>query len=475
MLLLTDRSDFTLDSYRRVAWEGEPVEVGQDALERIAERRSSLERLVENNPDRHYYGTTTTPGEGVKTVLTEEQRRAFLDQGLTNWVFGDPVPQRVARGVVFARLINLIEGHAGVRRTVVEAVAACLDGRELVLPSRGHLWEIGVPGPLYEGLVERVGRLEMKEPNGLSNGCPAATALLCDLTIASQNRFTLALQAMALGAEALLAPHEHYLEEVGELWGDEDEKDAMARLRELLQSAATERRPYQAPVSFRIIPRMLGVALRSQHMAEKASTTMLRAVSHNPVYVPPAEGRPDGDIWSTGGYHPAQAIQAMDGLAYAWANLCQLCCHQSVRLATDDYGLQAKNATGWDVSRSSGGMASAAWAYEMAQLAQPTLLPLTGSGQTDAGSMSFAAWRKATEIGRGLDALLAGVSVTASEIYDLTGRPVPAPLHDYLDFVRGYRAPNGSPQTIGKDVGSLANAITARVYEESSIVATASR
>src|SRR2546427_732164 len=122
MVELHDRSDFTLDTYRRVAWEGEPVEIAHDALERIGEQRASLERLVASNPGRHYYGTTTTSGEGVKTLLTPEQRRAYLDRGIHGWTFGDPVPQRVARGIVFTRLINFIEGYAGVRPVLVEAV-----------------------------------------------------------------------------------------------------------------------------------------------------------------------------------------------------------------------------------------------------------------------------------------------------------------------------------------------------------------
>jgi histidine ammonia-lyase len=273
---------------------------------------------------------------------------------------------------------------------------------------------------------------------------------------------------MALGAEALLAPPEHYAAELGELWVDRSEAAAMARVRELLEGASTERRPFQAPVSFRIIPRMVGIAYRSQELAEDAAATMLRAVSDNPVYVPPADGRPDGDIWSTGGYHPAQAIQAMDNLAYAWANLCQLAYHQSVRLQGDEFGLGSQNQ--FQGGRPGGGMGNAAWAYEMAQLAQPTLLPLTGSGQTDAGSMSFAAWRKATEIGRGLDAMLAGISATASEIFDLTGRQVPPALEDYLAFVRSYREPNGSSQTLGDDLGALADAITARVHGAAAVV-----
>jgi histidine ammonia-lyase len=463
MVVLHDRRDFTLDTYRCVAWEGEPVQIAPGALERIGERRASLERLVANSPDRHFYGTTTIHGEGVKALLTPEQRRAYLDRGIPTWTFGDPLPQRVARGIVFTRLINFVEGHAGVRPVLVEAVAEYLDGRELTVPSRGHSWEIGVPGHIYKGLQERVGGFQMKETMAIVNGCPAGTALLCDVTLAGRERLELALQTMALGAEAILVPHEHYAEELGELWADEDEATAMARMRELLEGGAGERRPFQAPVSYRIIPRMIGTVIRSQQLAEKAAATMLRAVSDNPVYVPPREGRPDGDIWSTGGYHPAQAIHAIDNLAYAWANLCQLSYHHASRLAGDSYALAGhRPSEGGDPY---GVLGCAAWAYEVAQLAQPTLLPLTGtSTQTDAGSMSFAAWRKATEIGRSLDAMLAVNAATASDVLDIKQRPTPPQLKTFLALVRSCREPDSSGDSLSNDLGALADVLTARVY-----------
>jgi histidine ammonia-lyase len=460
VLTLTDRSDFTIDAYRRVAWEGKGVTIAPEALERIAARRASMEELVASAPDRHFYGTTTRPGEGVKSILSAEGRRDYESRfAAPPGSYGDPVPERVARGIVFTRLINFIEGHAGVRAEFAAAVAEYLDGRPLgELPSRGHAWEVMVLPHLLPGFVETFGALAAKEPMAISNGCPAGTALLVDLTLAGRRRVALAELAMALGAEAVLSPHEHYAPEIEELWLDPHEGAALRRTRELLEGGAPERRPFQAPVSYRIVPRMLGVANRSQAAAEEASSTMLRAVSDNPVYVPPAEGRPLGDIWSTGGYHPAQAIQAMDGLAYAWANLCQLVYHQSARIADDEFAL------GGAVDRPRGPMGQAAWAYEMRELAQPTLLPLTGTKQTDAGSMSFAAWRKATEIGRGLDAMLAGLAVAASEAFDVTGRPVPPRLEEFLAFVRSHRPPNGARETLGSDVGALADAMTATVY-----------
>src|SRR5207245_10532428 len=111
--------------------------------------------------------------------------------------------------------------------------------------------------------------------------------------------------------------------------------------------------------------------------------------------------------------------------------------------------------------RGFGGMGLAAWAYDIRDLASPTLLPLTGSKQTDAGSMTFSAWRKAVEIGRGLDMMLAGLAVMASETLHATGRPAPPALEDFLALVRSHREPAGAWEAVGPDVGGLAEAFTA--------------
>jgi histidine ammonia-lyase len=463
MVVLNDRRDFTLETYRQVAWEGEPAEFGQAALRRITERRAAFERFLSSAGDRHLYGTTTLPGEGARTVLTAAQRDDYEQQfAAPPAAYGDPVPERIARGIVFARLVNFIEGHAGVRPGFARAVAEYLDGRPLgPLPARGHLWEIMALPHLLPDFVARFGRLAAKEPMAISNGCPAAAALLADIALAGRRRIELAEAVCALAAESLGAPHEHFAPEIAELWEDELEARAMTRMRELLRGADATRRPYQAPVSIRIIPKMLGAAYHAQDVAETLAATLLRSVTDNPVYLPPTSEHPLGEVWSTGGYHPAQAIQAIDVQAYAWANLCQLLYHQTARIAEDDHALAgATEVAGGKYSV----MAQAAWAYEVRERVQPTLLPLTGGHQTDGGSMSFAAWTKASEVGRGLDAALAGVATASSEAFAVSSRRVPPALQPLLRIVRAHRAPGASRSSIGADVGRLHDAFTAFVH-----------
>ena len=135
---LSSLKDFTLENYREVAWGNSPVDISNSALEKMAETRARFMRLLDD-PNVVIYGVTSGYGQNAKERLDPEARKAHaakpISPAAASW--GDPVPQRVARGIVFARLANLIEGHAGVRPELAQAVANMLDGRELApVPAR---------------------------------------------------------------------------------------------------------------------------------------------------------------------------------------------------------------------------------------------------------------------------------------------------------------------------------------------------
>src|SRR2546421_132377 len=90
------------------------------------------------------------------------------------------------------------------------------------------------------------------------------------------------------------------------LWGDPHETAALRELRRYLEGTGTAgRRFHQAPVSYRIIPRVLGQVHRSAAAVEKAATTSLRSVTSDVVYVSDEAGRPGGrGAGGGGGFHP---------------------------------------------------------------------------------------------------------------------------------------------------------------------------
>ena len=467
-VVLTNRRDIDLDAFVRVAWKKEEVRVDDEAVERMAACRSSFLALLESDPDLVVYGTTTGAGEGARLRLDraemEEQGRR-PHRGSSTW--REPLPERVVRGILPARLANWIDGHGAVRPELAQAVTSLLDGGPLPeVPARGNggSGEVLALGHLAGAIVDRVGGTELKEPMELINGSPCAAALVADAALAARRRLAVAHQVFALSAEAVLAPLQAYSSALEELWGDEHEAAALRELRRNLQGGAAERRAYQAPVSYRILPRVLGQAHRAVAAAERAAETSLRSVSDNPVYIPPDGEHAFGRVFSTGGYHNGMAYPALDDLAAAWADLCQLAERQTERLLSVIETGRYEVMAGFY-------MVMVGWAEDARAAAQRTLIPLGGIGQNDTAAPTFFAWRKEREAGLCLDAALAVLAALASDELARGGRSAPYALVPFLEGVRELFPPEGERWARGPDAARLNAAFTARVFNPDAEVA----
>src|SRR3954449_5683276 len=118
-LSLATRADLSLDAVRRVAWEGQGVELAETAVERIDACHAAFAALVAarlaEDPGALIYGTTTAPGDGAAVALTPEAGARRPTRLWTAHSFGEPLPERVVRAIVLARLANVVEGHAAGR------------------------------------------------------------------------------------------------------------------------------------------------------------------------------------------------------------------------------------------------------------------------------------------------------------------------------------------------------------------------
>ena len=174
------RSDINLATLYRVAWQSEDVRIGDAALARIASSRASFLELIDKDPSVVIYGVTTAMGERASRRLAPEERdgHARLKPFAAATSFGDYLPERTVRGIVFARLTNYLEGHAATTPRIARAVATMLDGRPLpAVPASGQggAGEILALYPLFAELATRF-ELEVKERGSLINGSPCAAA-----------------------------------------------------------------------------------------------------------------------------------------------------------------------------------------------------------------------------------------------------------------------------------------------------------
>src|SRR5689334_5026986 len=201
-----------------------------------------------------------------------------------------------------------------------------LDASELpavASQSNGGSGEVLALGSLFFELSKQL-ELTPKERMALINGSPCAAALVADVALAGRRRVALAESIFALVAEVAGAPDEHYAAELEDLWGDEHEAQALRSLRALLHGSDRLRQPHQASVSLRILPRVLGATRKAQAQAERAASVSLSSVTDNPVYLPADDRHELGAVYSNGGYHNAIAAPAIDAVAFAQADLCQL-------------------------------------------------------------------------------------------------------------------------------------------------------
>lgn len=476
-LALSSRKDFTLENYKQVAWQGQKVGFGESALTRMAECRAAFERLIED-PEITIYGVTSGYGQMAKVRLSPEDRKKHANRpprtAMTS--FGEPLPERVVRGMVFARLTNFVEGHSAITPRLAEAVAAMLDGGKLPpVPALGN----GCPGEILalSHLFSPLGETQTfaeKDMLSLINGSPCATALIGDAALAAKARFELAIQVFALSAEALKVPLSHFDPGLEELWNDPHETVALRGLRAAIEGGAAEgRRPYQAPVSWRILPRVLGQASRAIAQAEEVAESSLAAVTDNPVYLPPDAENPNGRCFSTGGYHNGKAYPALDNLAAAWADLALLCDRHTTKLLDGDISLLPPQLrVGDDGYVGTVGFTALAYAEQARQAAQRSFLPGSeggGFGQNDVAVPTFFSWRKEKEAGMCLEAGLACVAAIASQAYFVTGREAPPALKELLAEVRDYVPPVEAARGLGPELEGLAGAFAARVYADCSV------
>jgi len=477
MVTLTRRSDITLKSFEAVAWQGEGVQLAPAALRRISEARAAFMRLIED-PAITIYGVTSGYGSRAGQRLKPEDRKRHAAQPNhgTAATFGEPFPKRVTRGFVLARLANFLEGHAAVRPKLAEAVAAMLDGAMPDVPAIGNsgAGEILALGHLFAALGENVG-LEEKEHLALINGSPCAAALVADAALAGRKRVEIAKEIFALAAEAFKAPLEAYDAALEALWRDPAEIEALAAIRNLIEGGARDRRPYQAPVSFRIVPRILGRAIRARDAAVHAAEVSLGSITDNPVYIPPAgDARfPNGRVLSNGGYHNGMAAPALDDLAASWADLCTLAERQSAKLLDAKVSLLPESLrSGPDDPKEliPVPMVAVGLGERARHAAQRSFLPGAesgGFGQNDVGVASFLAWQKEQTAGRAFDGCLAVLGLVAAEALDVTQRAAPPALAARLAFIRRHAPPITALRALGPDLGRLSEAITLEIYGRS--------
>ena len=470
---LDSLADFTLATLRRVAWQGEAVEIGPQAEALMRRRRSEFLAFVERSPDTPIYGVTSGFGDRAAVMLTpeERERQATMPPLLQAAGVGRPLPDRVVRAMILGRLINFVSGYAAVSLETAQGVAALLDGRPLPpvriagQDSPGELLQLF---NLFHPFMGETSRL--RDQNALRNGAACAPGLAGDLALRARRRALLASTVFALSIDAAnmgLAPYDPALKP---LLRDPYEATAIDRLQALLAGcSAAGRREYQAPISWRVLTRMLGQLFRVVDEVEGAAIELLSTVNDNPVFLGPEEAPPLGRCITTGGFHVPRAYHAMNWQAQLWADLAPVAARQVEQLHRHAVtGLPERLWVGEKrFSTAFLGMTANDLAARAQAAARPALIPLYGGndGQTDTAMPLFLAFEREGETARWLDLILAILAASASQALTVAGREPAPPLRPFLASVQQRFPPVESARDLGADVERLADAFDGWVLE----------
>jgi histidine ammonia-lyase len=354
---------------------------------------------------------------------------------------------RLIAAVAFACLGEILGGTATDADYMASALAA--------LPEQAAALRATTlqPAALADLLAEagRTARPDLHQHQTLAWQRRLQAAFAVDAAVTAPARLDLAGQVFALAAEGIAAPLDAYDDALAPIWGgDPYDEAALAAVRRCLEGTPTEtRRPYHAPVSFRILPKVLGQALRAVAGTRQAAQAMLAPA------LPGATGTTHTGQPPAGQY--GWLASRLDMLTASWADLCTLAERQTARLLDGRSSLLPHQLAKPGVR----GPHPAEWAAVQARVAEEargaarsTFLPISsnGDGAPSAVTAALFAVQPERATARCLSASMACLATVASQALWVSGRHAPPRLRGLLSVVRQHCPPasTGQPPRVSR-------------------------
>jgi len=453
-----DGPGVTIDDVVAVARRGEPVELTESAIERMAASRAIVDRLAEGEPK---YGISTGFGALATVSIPPERRRALQTALVRSHAagMGDPVEDEVVRAMVFLRARTLALGYSGARPLVAQAMVDVLTADiSPIVPEYGSLGASGDLAPLAHGALALLGEgdvvhrgekrpaadalrdaglepIELAEKEGLAvtNGTDAILGMLCLAIVDIQRLLAQADMIAAMTIEGLLATDAPFAADLQGLRPQPGQAVSAANLRTMLAGSpivASHATPADTRVqdaySIRCTPSVHGAVRDTLAHCQGVAEHELAAAIDNPMVLP------DGRVESCGNFHGAPLGFAADFLAIAVAEIGAIAERRMDRMLdqTRSHGLPPflADEVGVDSGMMIGHYTAAAMASENKRLAAPASvdsLPTSGM-QEDHVSMAWLAVRKLRKVVDNVRRILAVEYICAARAIDLRAPLEPA-------------------------------------------------
>ncbi|MGH3034311.1 MAG: HAL/PAL/TAL family ammonia-lyase [Gaiellaceae bacterium] len=428
MVVVLTGNTLTLEEVVRVARGGAEVSIAPEAVGRMREARSLVERALERGDE--VYGLTTGVGARKKVRVPPEEIPAFNRALVANHrvAQGPYAPEEVVRATMLRVTNAFAKGTAGVRPEIAERLVRGLNGRERPrVRLLGSLGQADLP-PLADLAHELFGDVELgaKEGIALLNSNAFSTALAA-LALADLERLLGAMDVVgALDLEAFAANLTLLHPAIGDVRPYPGIVRTLARFRELLDgSSLWERgaaRNLQDPLTFRCLPQVHGAVREAFDFAGGQLELELNASQENPLVLP-AEDR----IVSVANFDILPLAAALDFLRIALAPALTSACERAAKLLQGPLtglpdGLAPRQGLA-ENSLGELGVAAQALTAEARLLAQPVSFEVVTSthaeGIEDRMTMAPLAARRLAEMVALGERLVAIELVIAAQAVDL--------------------------------------------------------
>jgi histidine ammonia-lyase len=314
--IVLDGRSLTIEKLAAIARDGETVELGTEARDRIRRCREMLEEKLAAH--EIMYGTNTGIGEFSEVVLSDEQVQEFQRSLIYNHAagIGEPASAEVVRAAMASRVNVLARGHSGIREEIPLTLVEMLNrGVTPVMCQKGSVGASGDLAPMAQMALLMMGEGEafyggerlpgrvalqragipvpgLQARDGLAaiNGSNVLTAMSALLLVDVERWLRQAEIACAMSLEALLANMKPYDARLHELRGF---PGAIASARTIMRciegsdlTTGKIKTKVQDAYSMRSSPQVIGAARDAVAFARSQVEIELNGVGDNPIFLP---------------------------------------------------------------------------------------------------------------------------------------------------------------------------------------------
>ncbi|RXT08730.1 histidine ammonia-lyase [Ammoniphilus sp. CFH 90114] len=497
MTILLDGNQLSLDQAARIIFEGEKVELTEEAWIKVEESRSIVEQSIQEG--HVIYGVTTGFGKFSEVLISSQ----YLEELQLNLIrshavgVGEPFDERVSRAMLLLRANALAKGFSGIRKETVQQLLALLNSNiHPIIPSQGSLGASGDLAPLshlalvligegeaiYQGrkvsgkrALQKAGlspiKLEAKEGLALINGTQAMAAVglityLEAVRLANQADLT-----AALTIEALRGVVDAYKEGVHAVRPYPEQQEVAKRLRGLLEGSQLVTKQGELRVqdaySLRCIPQVHGAVRQVLNYVKEKLLIEMNAATDNPLIF--AE---KGEVISGGNFHGQPIAFAMDFLAIALAELANISERRIERLVNPQLN-DLPPFLSSDPGLQSGLMilqyTAASLVSENKTLAHPASVDSipSSANQEDHVSMGTIAARHAYQVLNNVRRVIAIEAICSAQACDIRGSGRLAPrTNQWFQEIRRVVPKLKQDRVLSKDIEKLAKVMPSLLTEQ---------